>query len=172
MNRIVHIDFRKWVSHRHWQFTMNWLDQDEWGTWLWTPPGSSAQRGAEPPQTFNHLNVKLISPGDWWTAIWNDGGRYDLYIDVITPAAISADIVTMIDLDLDLVRTVDGAVTIQDEDEFADHQVRYRYSEYLIDRAVSATHGLKPKLEAREEPFGDVGDRMMARAKALALEKH
>ena len=45
---------------------------------LRTPAGSTAQRGDEPPQTFNHTNVKLISPGAWWTAIWNDGRRYDL----------------------------------------------------------------------------------------------
>ena len=167
MNRLVHIDFRKWVTHLHWQFTMNYLAEDEWGLWLWAPAGSKARRGNEPPQTFNRNNVKLVVPGAWWTAIWNDGGEFDLYIDTIAPAAIGPDRVTMVDLDLDLVRSVDGSVKIDDEDEFADHRVRYGYSEYLVERTVAETRALRPKLEAREEPFGEVGDRMMEQARAL-----
>ncbi len=147
---------------------MNYLDQDEWGLWLWTPAGSTAQRGDEPRQIFNHANVKLVSPGDWWTAIWNDGRRYDLYIDIITPAAISPDIVTMVDIDLDLVRRADGEVTIEDEEEFADHQRRYGYPAYVIERAWQTTAALKQRLERREEPFGEVGDAMVTRAQAMA----
>lgn len=172
MNRILHVDFRKWVTHLHWQFNMYYLAEDEWGLWLWTPAGSTAQRGYDQPQTFNRNNVKLVVPGAWWTAIWNDGGSFDLYIDTITPAAVSPDRVTMVDLDLDLVRSVDGSVKIDDQDEFEDHTVRYGYSDYLIERATSTTHALKPKLERREEPFGTVGDRMMQRARALADHKH
>lgn len=168
MNRLIHVDFRKWVSNLHWQFTMNWLAEDEWGTWLWTPPGSTARRGNEAPQTFRHFNVKLVAPGEWWTAIWNDGGRYDLYIDTIVPAAIGPDRVTMIDLDLDLVRTIDGTVRIEDEDEFEEHQLVYRYPQYVVDKAVTTTHALKTKLENRAEPFGEIGERMMERAQAMA----
>ena len=93
---------------------MHVLDQDEWGTWLWTPPGSTARCGDEPARTFNHLNVKLIAPGEWWTAIWNDSGRYDLYVDIITPPAWNGDRVTMIDLDLDIVRLANDRVVIAD----------------------------------------------------------
>lgn len=88
---MIDIDFRKWVSRPHWRFAMHVLDRVEWGAWLWTPPGSTARRGDEPARTFNHLNVKLIAPGEWWTAMWNDADSYDLYVDVVTPAAWNGD---------------------------------------------------------------------------------
>lgn len=168
--RLVHIDFRKWMTTRHWQFDMYWMDEDEYGTWLWTPAGSAARRGYEEPRTFTHLNVKLVVPGQWWTAIWNDGGKYDLYIDTITPPAWSGDRVTMIDLDLDLARQTDGTVTIEDEDEFALHQDIYSYPPYIIDKAQAVTTATKARVENHEEPFDQVGAAMVARAQALAAQ--
>ena len=157
------------MTQLHWQFNMFWLADDEWGTWLWTPAGSSAQRGTEPPRTFNHTNVKLIAPGEWWTAIWNDGDRYDLYIDTITPPAVGPDRITMIDLDLDLVRTTTGRVSIEDEDEFEEHRRRYGYPDYVVEKARTVTGGLKTRLEDHDEPFGEVGKAMMQQAQALKL---
>lgn len=170
VNRLIAIDFRKWVTRPHWKFNMYWLAEDEWGLWLWTPAGSTAQRGYDPPQTFNRNNVKLVVPGEWWTAIWNDGGQFDLYIDVITPPAIGQDRVTMVDLDLDVVRTVDGTTTVEDEDEFLEHQVRYAYSDYVVRQAQEATAAVAARVECRDEPFGEVGDRMMAMAKAASFD--
>lgn len=168
MSRIVHVDFRKWMTRLHWQFDMYWLDEDEWGTWLWTPPGSTAKRGDDPAKTFNHLNLKLIAPGEWWTAIWNDSGRFDLYIDTITPASWNGDRVTMIDLDLDIMRRADGSVIIEDEDEFELHQDLYAYPQTVIEKARSVTDTLRDRIAAGEEPFAKVGQEMMARAQALA----
>ncbi len=166
--RAVDIDFRKWVSRPHWRFTMYYLDQDEWGTWLWTPPGSTAQRADEPAQAFDHLNVKLIAPGEWWTAIWNDSGRYDLYIDIVTPAAWRGSRVTMIDLDLDVVRIADGTVIVDDEDEFLDHQVKYGYPASVIEKARSTADTLQQRIQAGEEPFAEVGASRMHQAAQLA----
>ena len=25
VNRLIHVDFRKWMTNLHWQFTMRWL---------------------------------------------------------------------------------------------------------------------------------------------------
>ena len=168
LSRSIDIDFRKWVSRAHWRFNMYFLDEDEWGTWLWTPPGSTAQRGSEPPQTFNHLNVKLIAPGEWWTAIWNDSGRYDLYIDIVTPAAWRGDVVTMVDLDLDVIRIADGTVIVDDEDEFLEHQVMYGYPAKVIARAKSEAAITQRRVQAGDEPFLQVGLARMRQATKLA----
>lgn len=166
--RTIDIDFRKWVSRPHWRFTMNYLDQDEWGIWLWTPPGSTAQRATEPAQTFEHLNVKLIAPGEWWTAIWNDSGRYDLYVDIVTPAAWRGDRVTMVDLDLDIIRLADSTVIIDDEDEFAAHQVAYRYPPAVVDRARATADALHRNIQNGQEPFVSVGAARMRQAGRMA----
>jgi len=165
--RSVDIVFRKWLSRPHWRFSMYHLGDDDWGTWLWTPPGSTAKRAADPPKTFDHLNVKLVVPGQWWTAIWNDSRRYDLYIDVVTPPAWEDGRVTMIDLDLDLVRLEDGSVLIEDEDEFALHQVAYGYPDAVVPKARETADDLQRRLLAGEEPFHEVGAARMRQAAEL-----
>jgi predicted RNA-binding protein associated with RNAse of E/G family len=144
------------------------LAEDEWGTWLWTPPGSRAQRGAEPAQTFNHLNVKLISAGQWWTAIWNDSKRFDLYIDIVTPPAWRSGQVTMVDLDLDVIRLDGGEVVIDDEDEFAHHQIAYGYPATVVAKARQTADSIRTKIANGEEPFNEVGNARMEEAARLA----
>ncbi len=161
----VHIDFRKWPDRTHWQFAMQRLGEDEHGTWLWAPPGLVARRGDEAPQVFPSLHVKVITHDAWWTAIWNDRSpRVELYVDIVTPARWDGDRVTMVDLDLDVVRRRDGSVEVLDEDEFDDHRVRYGYPPHIVDRARAATATVFLDVEGRREPFGDVAHRWLAAA--------
>ena len=61
----------------------------------------------------------------------------------------------MADLDLDVLRLrQDGEVLLVDEDEFADHQVRYGYPAEVIRRAEQAAAWLLEAIRARAEPFG------------------
>ena len=67
-----------------------------------------------------------------------------------------------------VVRTANGTTSVEDEDEFADHQVKYGYPEYLIQQAERATAAVAAQVNGREGPFGEVGDRMMAMAQGIA----
>ncbi len=160
----VHIDFRKWNGDRHWQFDMLRLGTDEHGLWLWSPAGSPMQRGSEPPKRSQSVNVKLIPEGKWWTAIWAWQRSHDLYIDIITPPTWSGATVTMVDIDLDIVRWSDGRVEVVDEDEFADHLARYDYPQRLVDTARATTARLAVAVELGHEPFGRVAEEWMRQA--------
>jgi hypothetical protein len=59
----------------------------------------------------------------------------------------------MIDLDLDVIRRQDGTVTVDDEDEFEVHKVKYGYSEEMIERARAETEWVVAALAAGTEPF-------------------
>lgn len=168
MEKLVHVDFRKWPDQVHWQFSMRRLGEDGHGLWLWAPPGMPFQRGEEPAKISDRIVVKLIGEDTWWTAIWNDGGRNEFYVDIITPAQWDGDRVTMIDLDLDVVRRIGGEVEVLDEDEFLDHQVRYHYPERLIDQARAAAARVAMAVQRNEEPFRSVGPSWMERARDLA----
>ena len=164
----VHIDFRKWDGSRHWQFDMRRLGEDEHGLWLWSPAGSPMQRGHEPVKASQSINVKLIPENKWWTAIWAWRRSHDLYVDLITPPQWDAATVTMVDIDLDVVRWSDGRVEILDEDEFLEHQVSFGYPQRLVDTVRAATARLAVAVEERHEPFGDVAVAWMDRAVDLA----
>ena len=154
--RDVRVRYTKYDGSLHWHFTMRYLGEDEHGVWLGAPAGSTTQRGAEPPITFDAPSVLLIPAGVWWTATFHGEPAYvDVYCDIGTPPQWrAADEVTMADLDLDVLRVrEDGRVLIDDEDEFAEHQVRYQYPAEVISEAERATAWLVEVISAGAEPF-------------------
>lgn len=124
----IHFDGRKWPDHLHWQFPMERLGEDEHGVWVHTPEDTLAQRGDLPPRPIPAGSVGLVPPEAWWFIefYWNHP-RYAVYVNIGTPCEWIGDRVRQVDLDLDVVRNVDGSVEVLDEDEFVEHQVRYRY---------------------------------------------
>ena len=112
--------------------------EDDYGRWFWGPAGRPAQRGDEPLRTLERTVVKLVS-NEWWAAMSSAAGEPELYVDIIAPAVWEDGRVTVIDLDLDVVRRRDRSVVIDDEDQFAEHQVSLEYPQALIDGALAAT---------------------------------
>ena len=73
----------------------------------------------------------------------------------------------MVDLDLDVVRDRDGTVAVLDEDEFADHQVRFGYPAEFVERAQSTADHLVDALTNRIEPFDLRGQEWLGRLSRL-----
>lgn len=166
MSEVVRVRFTKWGDIPHWSFDMNRLGEDEHGVWLWMPPGTSMRRGTDAPILSRNPAVKVITPGQWWTAIWNDGDEstYELFVDIATPAVWDGDAVRLIDLDLDIAKRRGGGIEIQDEDEFAVHQVEYGYPDHIVEKAITETARLAAAVERGDEPFGSVAHQWMETA--------
>ena len=168
---VVTIDFRKYPDAPHWRFSMYYVGEDDHGTWLWAPAGSKAQRGDEPAVSTRHEHVKVITRGDWWTAIFTTASaeerREELYVDIATPAEWEENVVRMIDLDLDIGRWPDGSVEVLDEDEFAEHQTSLGYPDQMVDKARTTTARLYLDVVNRKEPFDQAGAEWMQRGAAL-----
>jgi protein associated with RNAse G/E len=155
----VDVDFRKWGDRQHWRFKAPLLGEDEYGTWVGAPPGV-AYTGPRGAGFFEPAFVQLFPRSEWWVAVWNATGDVELYVDVATPPQWPApDHATMIDLDLDVFRRRDGSVTLDDEDEFAEHRVLYRYPDDVVERALATARHLMDAVSNRREPFGAASDR-------------
>jgi protein associated with RNAse G/E len=112
-----------------------------------------SQRGDEPEVVHPQAHVMLLPRDSWWTAIFNDEPRTtEIYCDITSPLEFTDEIVSMIDLDLDVVKRRDGTVYVDDEDEFAEHQVKYGYPVEVIASARAACDSLV-KAVTTEEPF-------------------
>jgi hypothetical protein len=162
----VEVRFTKWGGIPHWRFTLERLGTDRYGLWLAGRTGIPLRRGDEPPIAQPHDFVMLIPAAGDWTACWNaDAGSTDIavYADVTTRPEVGPDTVRVVDLDLDVVRRFDGAVAVLDEDEFAEHQVRYGYPAEIIEQARATTDRLVAALAANTEPFGAVGSAWLRR---------
>jgi protein associated with RNAse G/E len=155
----IRVVFSKYDGSRHWHETMRLLGTDEHGTWLGSSAGVQIQRGDEPPITLPQAHVYLIpAAGVWWTVVFNDDRdpHVEVYCDICTVPVRTGDEITMVDLDLDVIRRWDGTVEIVDEDEFELHQVKYGYSAEVVSSARAAADELAEIIRSGVEPFGSV----------------
>lgn len=151
----VFLVFRKYDGSLHWHLTLRRLGEDAHGVWLGAPAGIEIRRGTEPPIRSKAAHVQLIPQDAWWVAAFNaPPNRTEIYVDVTTPSTwVSPGEVTMIDLDLDVIRRRDGLIEVDDEDEFAEHQVAFGYPDDVIAHATEASRWLTGALADGTEPF-------------------
>lgn len=164
--RPVVVQFLKYPDALHWGFDAVYLGEDDYGWWVGLPAGSRRWKGNVDvgPSTGDSV---LCAPWDgWWHLHFTGDGaeNYTHFVDIVTqPRWRSADRYEMVDLDLDVARTRDGRVVVEDEDEFEVHQVRYGYPSEMIERALTETARMTRALENREEPFFAVAEQWLRR---------
>jgi hypothetical protein len=166
----IRCEMTKWGDRPHWEFTGIHLGADEHGEWLGFPQGTHNQR---PGHQFHSAvdAVTLVQPDRWHLPTFQAPGIWcDLYIDVTTPAAWDGRVLKAIDLDLDVIRLPDplppvesapwdeppagpGEVFVDDEDEFAEHQVAFGYPAEVVASAQSSCDQLVAAVRAGLPPY-------------------
>lgn len=168
---IVDVVAEKWGGRAHYRAPMHVLGEDEHGIWLWGPRGRAIRRGDEVVHTTREDSVALAPRGAWWFASWWLGHRaVELYVNINTPVERRGSDLVYVDLDLDVVRTVDGEASIVDQDEFAEHQVALGYPADLIARTEAEAATALRLVADRATPFdGAAAAAWAATARALDL---
>lgn len=163
--RPVTVQFLKNPDLLHWGFQARWLGEDEWGDWIAVPEGTMRWKGEEQVRPTQTDAVFCAPRNQWWHLHYNGATTgFSHFVDIVTPPRwLGENRYEMIDLDLDVVRSQDGTVAIEDEDEFELHQVEYDYTEEMIGRAREETRRMVFALEANEEPFVEVAASWLAR---------
>jgi protein associated with RNAse G/E len=85
----------------------------------------------------------------------DDGGTRLYYCNVNMPPKLEDDVLTYIDLDIDVLVQPDLSYQVLDLDEFAANAARYGYSEEIKPQAHAAVDELISLIEKREFPFGE-----------------
>ncbi len=154
-NEIVKVVYRKYDGSLHWNHPALLLGEDEHGVWTGCPGGTVGRRGQEPPVTWIQPFVILFPREGWWTATFNAAPhKAEIYCDVSTVPRWNDGEVTMVDLDLDVIRLrKDGRVVLDDEDEFEDHRIRYAYPPEIVEGARASAAALLEAVAAGTAPF-------------------
>ncbi|WP_027343295.1 DUF402 domain-containing protein [Hamadaea tsunoensis] len=161
--------YTKYDGSLHWHKRMHRLGEDAYGVWLGARAGLIEQKGHDGPLVELGFDHVILCPHEgWYTAAFNAPSathQTEIYCDITTPVQWpSTGEVTMVDLDLDVIRLrPDGRVILDDEDEFAEHQVRYAYPAEVIASAAEAAAWLMAEVTARREPFDQVGPAWLTR---------
>ncbi len=160
----VDVRFTKWGGGRHWEFPVTVLGVDELGVWCGAPVGTRLERpGAAFTSQFGW--VTLFPTGQPWAASYYDSPDQPIavYVDVTTPAVWDASSVSMVDLDLDVILTRDGDLLLDDEDEFAEHQVTLGYPREVVELAQDSADKLMAAAEEGRHPFDGAAAGWLAR---------
>lgn len=159
-DRIVRVLTRKWPDLPHWEFDAVRLGVDGHGHWVGVPSGTWLSR---PERGFHAWcdHVVLIPHDAWWLATMygDDAERpVDVYVDITTRSEWADDesSVRAIDLDLDVIREPDGRVWVDDEDEFAEHEVSLGYPADLVAAARTSCEEVLAAVTERSGPFSGV----------------
>ncbi|MEU4623119.1 DUF402 domain-containing protein [Actinoplanes sp. NPDC023801] len=172
----VELVLRKYDGRPHRRVTALRLGTDEFGTWLGTPRRTVVRYsyGWRRIEFTREDSVRLIPHDGWWMAMFlAEPSRKDVYCDITTPAEHTGSRITVIDLDIDLIRyRADHRVVIDDEDEFEAHRRRFGYPTDVVARATAATGVLHEALATAREPFGAHHHGWMTRLWSVTRPNH
>ena len=146
------------------------LGSDAHGCWLGAVAGTVISRPGASFRTSQPQVTLVPTEGAFVATFYARGGAVpcEVYVDITTTPMWTAETVTAFDLDLDVVRGWTGRVWVDDEDEFADHRVRYAYPPELVRSAVTSCDAVRSAVERRQPPYDGVADRWFAELAAFA----
>jgi uncharacterized protein len=149
----IWVERRKWPSTPHYGHQAWILGEDDHGLWLDLRAGSPVFRGSELLFHFPGGGLMLVPPIDGWLAWFPESGEVDLYVDIVTGTTRTDSSITMVDLDLDVVRWRAGEVQLVDEDDFFQHQIELDYPAEIIEHAELMGSRVLNDARSNIEPF-------------------
>ncbi len=164
----VRVVFTKWGGGPHWEMDAVVLGTDDCGTWLGGRPGRSMAKPGR-AVTIPYATVMVAHDRAGFVASFNARGdgpeasRCSTYVDIVTAPVWRDATVTMVDLDLDVVRRWNGEVEVDDEDEFAEHQVSLGYPAEVVAHAVHWCAAVRRAVEGQAPPFDGRADDWLRR---------
>jgi hypothetical protein len=163
----VRIEMEKWGSRPHWHIPGRWLGSDECGDWIGIPAGTLMVRpGLETLSEFDQVAViPPDGPDDqrsYMATFHVPQADVRVYVDMATPPVWDGSVVRSVDLDLDVVRGREGDVVVDDEDEFAEHQVAYGYPAEIVTLAEKSRDRVFAAILAEDAPFDGHHERWQA----------
>ena len=163
---------RKWPERPHWEADALRLGDDEHGTWVGYPRGTLMSRpGASFHTTWEQVTL-VPDAAPFMASFYSAAGSVEVYVDITTHATWQDSTVHAVDLDLDVVRGWTGRVWVDDEDEFADHRVRFGYPDDVVALATRSCADVHAAVAAGRPPYdGEVPARWLERLGALMMDR-
>jgi len=144
----------KWGDRPHWVFPGIYLGADQHGDWIGIPARTRFSRpGSDYVSPVDQVSLVPADGAGWLSTFHAFGGPVRVYVDLTSTARWDGPTLRAIDLDLDVVLGVDGAVWVDDEDEFAEHTAGFGYPGEVVERVRATCDLLQDLLRAGQAPF-------------------
>lgn len=165
----IRVVMTKWGDQPHWEFDGRYLGSDEHGDWLGFPASTVMSRpGVEVRPENDQVGLVPAGGAAYLATFHSPGGSVWTYVDMTSVPTWDGPVVRAIDLDLDVVKPLDGPPYVDDEDEFAEHQVLFGYPAEVIAMAEAARDEVFAAVTRETAPFDGSSDRWLDRLQDLA----
>jgi hypothetical protein len=156
----VRIEMEKWGDRPHWHIPGRWLGTDDRGDWIGIPAGTPMSRpGADVVSQNDQVGLvpsfDLPDEDRWWVGTFHaqPSPRVLMYVDIATPPVWDGATLRTVDLDLDVIRLIDGSLDVEDEDEFAEHRIELGYPDDVVQGAMRSCERVQRAMSAAMPPF-------------------
>lgn len=139
------------------------LGEDHFGRWLGVAQGDpwwTADRSRY--GVFTEALVKLVPNNTFWTACFHPVDPV-VDVDIVLPVDWANDVLEEVDLELDILRFIDGSVHVRDQDKFEQVRMLWTMPEAIVTQAVATCEQIQHLVECSTEPFGQVGQMWLTR---------
>ncbi len=131
--------------------------------WVGAPAGTPLRRPGVELASPQHFVTLLPRTGEFVATFYDEElhapageggwGMVEVYVDIATTPVWQGSTVSAVDLDLDVVRTRVGRTWVDDEDEFAEHRVRYGYPDEVVRAASRSCDAVLADVTAGRGPY-------------------
>jgi uncharacterized protein len=162
----IRVELTKWGDRPHWEFDGVYLGADEHGDWIGFPAGTVMSRPGMEVRPANDQVGLVPAAADrdraWLATFHAPGGTVWTYVDMTSVPRWDGPVVRAVDLDLDVVRPLEGEVYVDDEDEFEEHQVLFGYPAEVIALAEATRDAVLAAVREQRAPFDGAADRWLS----------
>ncbi len=153
----------KWGDRPHWEYDAVFLGSDEHGDWLGCPVGTFYSRpGMQFDASFAGVVLVPVGGAPHLAAFNDRHAQAAIYVDMTTPPVWDGAVLRAVDLDLDVVKKPDGTIFVDDEDEFAEHQVTFGYPSEVVALAERTAAEVLAAVQAPTAPYDGTADAWLA----------
>ncbi|KAA1419127.1 DUF402 domain-containing protein [Nocardioides humilatus] len=150
----VRVVMSKWGERAHWEYDAIYLGSDEHGEWIGCPTATFYSRpGLEFVAAFAGVVCKPAGGAAHLACFNDEHAQAAIYVDMTTPPEWDGTTLRAVDLDLDVVKRQDGTIYLDDEDEFAEHQVAFGYPAEVVAMTERSAAEVLAAVRAGEAPF-------------------
>ena len=153
----MHVHSTKYDGSLHYRYPAEVVSLGPTEARVFTPAGTACEsyRG---PVDIAHPVLMVY----WTDRPWNlhlswfpDGRLRHWYVNVATPATWDDGVLRFVDLDVDVILRASGEIVVLDEDELAEHRVRFGYPDALVEHVHATAREIRAAMAARTYPFDD-----------------
>lgn len=153
----IEVHIYKW-PHRPTNITQAYLiGEDSFGKWIGVAAGDPwwAADGTKSGVFIEPL-VKVFPVNTFWTACFYPGDN-SIDVDISLPVRWVDGGVEEVDLELDVLCSASGQITVRDQDKFQHIRDEHGLPPEIARQAEDACSHVCGMIERRDEPFGSVG---------------